>query len=311
MRAMDNDLKHWRSVRHNVSERDSSIPRYSEDKDSGQPVRFITLLTDFGLDDIYVGAMKGVIASINPMARVVDLCHGIEPQDVRAAAFMLAGSFGYFPPGTIHVAVVDPTVGSERPALCVQAGEYFFVGPDNGIISAACCRAGRPKIFHLENEEYFLKNPSRTFHGRDIFAPAAAHLSAGVPIDSMGPRARSMKRIRFPEPLLRRGTGSERSIAGKVVHVDRFGNLITNIEPDSVGSVFPRTPRCRLLVTCGKQVIQGLSETYSEAASGMPLALFGSYGLMEISIRDGDAATSLGVGRGGRVEILPASRRRR
>ncbi len=271
----------------------------------------ITLLTDFGLSDAYVGVMKGVIASINPDARVIDLCHDIAPQDVRAAAFLLAGAYHYFPTGTIHVAVVDPTVGSARPALCVQAGDFFFIGPDNGVVSAACCRAGRPKIFRLENEDYFLENPSRTFHGRDIFAPAAAHLAAGAPIESMGRRMRSMKRVQFRRPAVSRGAGThDACIRGEIVHIDRFGNLITNIEPDTIRKAFPRRKLRALTVVCGEHSIHGVSEVYSDVAPGRPLALVGSYGLIEISVREGDAAALLGLGRGNTVKIEPAKRRR-
>lgn len=274
-------------------------------------MKFITLLTDFGLSDAYVGVMKGVVASINPDARVIDLCHDIAPQDVRGAAFLLAAAYNYFPPGTIHVAVVDPTVGSARAALCVQAGDFFFIGPDNGVISTACYRAGRPKIFRLENEDYFLENPSRTFHGRDIFAPAAAHLAAGAPIESMGRRVRSMKRIQLPRPTVRRGPGRhDTCIRGEVVHVDRFGNLITNIKPDTLQKAFPRRKRSALTVVCGEHSIYGLSETYREVAPGQPLALVGSYGLIEISLRDGDAAASLGLVRGRKIKIEPGRKRR-
>ena len=141
-----------------------------------------------------LGEVGALVAGINPAAHVIDLCHDVPPQDIRAAAFLLAGSFAYFPPETVHVAVVDPTVGGERRALCVQAGRYFFIGPDNGVLWLACYRAGRPKVFLLENEKYFLQKRSRTFHGRDIFAPAAAHLSAGVPIEEFGSSERSMAR---------------------------------------------------------------------------------------------------------------------
>jgi len=267
-------------------------------------MRFISLLTDFGLSDAYVGVMKGVVASINPDARIIDICHDIAPQDVRAAAFLLASSYSYFPPGTIHVAVVDPTVGSARAALCVQAGDYFFIGPDNGVVSAACYKAGRPKIYRLENEKYFLKNRSRTFHGRDIFAPAAAHLSAGAPIESMGRRMRSMKRIRLPRPTVRHGSKkNEQWVRGKIIHIDRFGNLITNIEPETLQKAFPRRNRRTLNIICSGHAIRGVSETYSDVAPGRALALVGSYGLVEISVRDRNASSSLGVERGDRIEI--------
>ena len=251
--------------------------------------------------DTYVGVMKGVIASINPEVRVIDLCHDVTPQNVREAAFLLSGSFDYFPPGTIHMAVVDPTVGSDRPAVCVKSGNHFFVGPDNGVISIACYRAGRPKIFLLENEDYFLENRSRTFHGRDVFAPVAAHLSSGVPIESLGRLARSIKRIRLPRPHIVAGT----RITGRIVYSDRFGNLVTNIEQATIQRAFPQVELNQLVITCSDHRIEGLSQTYSDVPSRVALALIGSYNLMEISVRDGNAMLILGAGLNDRITIEP------
>jgi S-adenosylmethionine hydrolase len=263
------------------------------------PSRAITLLTDFGLADAYVGVMKGVVASINPRALVIDICHDVAPQDIREAAFLLASSFGYFPPGAIHVAVVDPTVGGERRAICAQAGGRFFVGPDNGVLSIACYRAGRPKIYLLENESFFLSPRSRTFDGRDVFAPVAARLSAGVPIEKMGRRARSMERIHLPRPAAGKGP----ALRGEVIHIDRFGNLITNIGPDIIHRTFLGTEPGGLVIACAGHEIAGLSETYADARSGVALALIGSHNFMEIALRDGAASSSLGVERGERVKI--------
>ncbi len=265
----------------------------------GHPNGIITFLTDFGLTDTYVGVMKGVVASINPDARVIDLCHDVAPQDVRGAAFLLANAFGYFPAGTIHVAVVDPTVGSGRAALCVRAGGHYFIGPDNGALSIACYRAGRPEIRLLENDKYFLTPKSRTFHGRDVFAPAAAHLAAGAPIETMGPSARSMKRIRSPRPSVRTGP----TLGGRIVYVDRFGNLVTNVGPEDIRRAFPRMKLENLVVTCGGARMIGIVETYADAPAGEALALFGSFNLMEIAVRNGDAASRLGVGRGDGIGI--------
>ena len=270
-----------------------------QDPDHNYPTGIITLVTDFGLTDAYVGTMKGVIASVNPRALVIDLCHEVAPQDVHGAAFLLAAVFEFFPERTTHVAVVDPTVGSERPALCVESGGHYFIGPDNGVLSIACYRAGRPKIYLLENEDYFLDQRSRTFHGRDVFAPAAAHLAANAPIETMGPRARSMKRIRIPKPSARRGL----SVNGRIVYVDRFGNLTTNIGLNNIRQAFPRTRLENLTISFGNNQIRGISGTYSDARPGSALALFGSTDLMEIAVRDGDAASQLGVGRGEKIII--------
>ena len=280
-------------------ERQCSFSPVPETEPTRRHPSFITLLTDFGLTDAYVAVMKGVIASISPDATVIDLSHNVKPQDVRGAAFLLACSFAYFPPETIHVVVVDPTVGSGRRALCVQSGKHFFVGPDNGVLSIACYRAGRPKIFSLENRQYFLKKPSRTFHGRDIFAPVASHLSNGVPMASFGPRVGSMERIRFPLPSRLRDHG----LRGEVVYIDRFGNLITNIDDTSMSSVFSLAQRHRLLITCGGSTIAGLHKSYSDVAPGMASALFGSYNLLEIAVRDGSASLLFGVTQGEKVTV--------
>ncbi|MBI4833050.1 MAG: SAM-dependent chlorinase/fluorinase [Candidatus Lindowbacteria bacterium] len=257
-----------------------------------QPSRFsfITFLTDFGLNDTYVGVMKGIVAGINPAAIVIDLCHEIAPRDINSAAFLLAASYPFFPEGTVHVAVVDPGVGTGRRALCVQAGKYFFIGPDNGVISLACYDAGPPKIFLLENESYFLEKRSKTFHGRDIFSPVAAYLSAGTPIESFGREIRSMKRIRPSVAIIAR-----HSLQGEIMHIDRFGNIITNIREEDVSSAFGRTNRNRLIVTCGGHRIYGLRQTYGDVEPGLALALFGSYNLMEIAVSSGNAASALDV----------------
>jgi hypothetical protein len=280
----------------------SSSPSCSPDSPDPNPVassNVITLLSDFGLADTYVGTMKGVIASINPHAKVIDLCHEVAPQDIRGAAFLLAGAFEYFPASTVHLAVVDPTVGSERRAICVRSAGHYFIGPDNGLLSLASYAAGRPKIHLLENDEYFLPRRSSTFHGRDVFAPAAAHLAAGAAMEELGRPVRTMKRIRAAGAVVHPGRG----ISGRVVHVDGFGNLVTNIGPDDIRRAYPRTRPERLFITCGEHAIRGLSEIYCDVSPGEAVALIGSFGLMEIAVRDADAAAALGVGRGGRIEI--------
>jgi S-adenosylmethionine hydrolase len=211
----------------------------------------------------------------------------------------MAASFAYFPRGTIHVAVVDPTVGTERRALCVEAGDYVFVGPDNGVLSIACKRAGQRKIVAIEEKKYFLSDRSRTFHGRDVFAPVAAHISAGVSIDAFGPRVRSMKRILHSLPRI----PTSGRIEGEIVHVDSFGNLITNIDEETIRKVFPRINKRGLVIHCGGRSIHGLSDAYGEAKRGQALALIGSYGLMELAVRDGSASVTLGTKRGGAVTV--------
>jgi len=184
-------------------------------------MRLITLLTDFGMKDWFVGAMKGVILSLQPRATVVDITHEIPTGDVRAGAFALAASYWLFPRGTIHLAVVDPGVGSQRKAIAVRTTDYVFLGPDNGVLSWALARQKVRAIHALENEHYFLRNVSRTFHGRDIFSPVAAHLSRGVSIKRLGPPLLDFQRLEWPEPRQRKGR-----IEGQVVYIDRFGNAI-------------------------------------------------------------------------------------
>jgi len=267
---------------------------------------FITLLTDFGLSDAYVGMMKGVIAQINSKATVIDLCHQVNPQEIKEAAFLLASSYSFFPPGTIHVAVVDPTVGGQRKPICLQAGAFYFIGPDNGVLSIASSRAGIKEMRVLESETFFLKTVSRTFHGRDIFAPAAAHLSAGADFNSVGPKVRSIKRISLPTPQVRSGF-----IKGSILYRDRFGNLISNIAPETIAKAFPDPKYNRLLISIGGRSIRGLSRAYYEVPTGSTIALFSSYGFLEIAVRDGNAADMLQVGKGASIVVEAAGRGRR
>ncbi|MCS6862212.1 MAG: SAM-dependent chlorinase/fluorinase [Abditibacteriales bacterium] len=258
-------------------------------------MRVITLLTDFGLQDTYVGAMKGVILSINPHAQVVDLTHNIPPQDIEAAAFLLNGAYRYFPAETIHVVVVDPGVGSERRGLAGRVGEYFFVAPDNGVLSWVLADASSCAMVELKNTAYFLPRISRTFHGRDVFAPVAAHLSRGVPLTSFGPPLTDPVRLDVPQPVI-----EENRILAQVIHVDRFGNLITNVMDETLA----RWRGCaNVVIEIAGQRINEVSATYSAAPPHGLLALFGSSGHLEIAVREGNAAEQLGVGRGARVSI--------
>lgn len=260
------------------------------------PSGHISLLTDFGFDDAYVGVMKGVIARINPRATVIDLCHQVPPQNIQRAAFLLLSSYAFFPPGSVHVAVVDPTVGGERRSLCVAAGEFFFVGPDNGVLFPSCARAGIRSIYSLENEDYFLAERSRTFHGRDVFAPVAAHLSAGVKPANMGRKIRTMKRLMLPSPTVGR-----RCVKGKIMFADRFGNLVSNIDERAIAEAFPGITPSKLVVRCGGGRINGLSETYCDVSAGVALALFDSHNLLELAVREGSASDRFRAGVGSEV----------
>lgn len=271
----------------------------------------IVLLTDFGLDDVYVGVIKGVILQINPRARLIDLCHRVAPQNIAIAARMLAESYRYFPPEAIFVAVVDPGVGSTRRAIALRTPHGQFVGPDNGIFSdiAADFGLGIPPAggpaplaptpiigVALENGRYFLPRVSATFHGRDIFAPVAAHLSQGTPLAALGPAITEMITLPPVRPAVRLG-----EIRGHVVHVDRFGNAITDIKAQDLATI--ASP---IIEAAGTQ-IAGISRHYAERP-GL-LALVGSSDVLEIALSGGDAATALGLRPGDPVIVRqrPAS----
>ncbi|MBI2501609.1 MAG: SAM-dependent chlorinase/fluorinase [Candidatus Latescibacteria bacterium] len=257
----------------------------------------ITLTSDFGLQDYYVGAMRGAILRLAPEARLVDLSHCIPPQDLLAGAWILRHAATEFPPGTVHLAVVDPGVGSARRPLVLASGGYLWVGPDNGLFSFALQTPGwrAYEIYHPE-----LRGPrlSSTFHGRDLFAPAAAHLATGFPLESVGPPVSDPVRLEEASP--RR---EEQGLLGQVIHVDRFGNLTTNIPGEAVASW---GEGWRLCLGTG-QVLTRLCRTYAEAEPGALLALVGSAGLLEVAVKGGSAARRLRLGRRGEVRLeLPS-----
>lgn len=256
--------------------------------------RTIALLTDFGLRDPYVGVMKGVILSVHPAARIVDLSHDIASQDVTAAYFFLENSYRYFPPGTLFVAVVDPGVGTERAVIGVEAGGRLFLAPDNGILGFLERLEKIRRIVRIDDPKYFLHPVSNTFQGRDIFAPVAAHLSRGVDLGRMGRETRSLVRLSVSVPRSDRG-----KIVGEVISVDRFGNLVTNIPADRV----PRIRPVRVFVA--KKCVGEVCETYGSRKPGRTLAYFGSGGSLEIAVNLGNAARELGVGVGTTVTVRP------
>jgi hypothetical protein len=257
----------------------------------------ITLTTDFGTRDGYVGAMKGAILSVNPHATVVDISHDIAPQDVVEAAWVLASAYRFFPPETVHVVVVDPGVGSDRLAVAARAGGWHFVGPDNGVLTWATVSAGETRAVELRERRWFRPEVSATFHGRDVFGPVAAHLAAGVPLDAFGPGREALTPLPLPSPTVQTDVA-----IGEVIHVDRFGNLITNITK----AVFTEWARGDVTIAVGDEARVGLGRTYADVAPGEALALFGSTGHLEIAVRDGDAAARFGVGRGSAVVVRNA-----
>lgn len=259
----------------------------------------ITLTTDFGTQDWFVGTMKGVIAGLAPEARIIDLTHEIPPGDIRAGAFALAAACGYFPKGTVHLVVVDPGVGSARRALAIQTRDYMFVGPDNGVLSWAL-RTKRVLAAHaITNSRLLLRPVSNTFHGRDVFSPVAARLSAGLAIGELGPRLRSFARLTWPRPKV-----TNRAIRGEVIYVDRFGNAITNIDHANLRA--PR--RRRLRVVAGGQDVGLILRYYGAAPPGQALAVVGSSGLLEVAVNGGSAAETLGLRVGEAVEVRTSRR---
>jgi len=247
----------------------------------------ISLTTDFGLSDGYVGAMKGVILDILPWVQVIDITHDIRPQDIQQAAFVLYTAAPHFPECTVHMVVVDPGVGTERRAIAAYTDSAVFVGPDNGVFSWIYKTQTVREIRELANPYYMRSQVSATFHGRDLFAPFAAHIAAGVPAESIGPVVDDPVTFDIPEPT-RLDNGE---IHGQVIHIDSFGNVITNIATEMLGQKDGWT-----FEVAGEEVKDFL-RAYAFAQEGQIFALIGSHGFLEIAIRNGNAAQRLGIER--------------
>lgn len=256
----------------------------------------ITLTTDFS-DDLFVGVMKGVIASIDPEALVVDVTHAIRLGDVRAGAFALMAAAGYFPKGTIHVGVVDPGVGSSRRILCVATADYVYLAPDNGLLSWRLEREKVLAVRSVENARFFLKEVSRTFHGRDIFAPVAARLSLGVVPEDLGPEVDldGIVRLPFPKP----SRPDAQALRGEVLYVDPFGNAITNLPASEFAGVDPGKVRVETASLC----LTGLGRSYSDTPAGAALAIIGSAGFLEIAASGAHASRQFGLHVGDAVTV--------
>lgn len=272
----------------------------------------IALLTDFGTTDVYVGVMKGVMLDICPAARLVDLTHAVQPQNIRQGAFVLLNAYHYFPAGTVFLAVVDPGVGSARRPVAVRAGAYTFVAPDNGLLSYVLADTPPDHVVELNNPVYRLTSVSYTFHGRDIFAPAAAHLAAGVSLNAMGTPLEQI--VSLPVPLL---NVEPDVVRGEVLHLDHFGNAVTSIgllewlsaERLRLKPRFGGQATAREIVTghaevrLNGQTICGVVPTYSHTHPGDLLAMVGSSGHLEIAVNQGSAAARLGTRIGDAVEL--------
>lgn len=253
----------------------------------------ITLTTDFGTRDPWVGAMKGVIRTIAPEATVLDLSHGIAPQRVLEGARYLAATVPYFPPGTIHTAVVDPGVGTLRLPIIAECAGQIIVCPDNGLLTILQQSYPVTRIHAIENPDYMLASPSATFHGRDIFAPAAAHAARGAVLASFGPRVKKLKTIDLPEASV----DKDGQLHGEVIHVDRFGNCITNISREIV----PEGTDYRVQIAAA--TLPGIHRTYGDVPPGTLLALYGSSGNLEIAVSMDNAARALQLQPGAPVTL--------
>jgi S-adenosylmethionine hydrolase len=263
----------------------------------------ITLLTDFGTADYFVGAMKGAILSVNGQARIVDITHDIAPQDIRAGAFTLASAYPSFPAAVIHVAVIDPGVGSERRPIVVSNGQQFFVGPDNGLFSYVYEREPEARVFHLTNKDYFRPNVSATFHGRDVFAPIAGALSIGIRPEQLGEEIQDY--VRLPE--LRPKFSAGKAIEAAIIHIDRFGNCVTNLTPDYLTESMIEAGASILL---NGQKINAFRRFYAKegAPPGELFAIWGSAGYLEIAAYCASAAQLLGARRGQAIEVISDKR---
>ncbi len=265
-------------------------------RDTAGMSAIITLLSDFGGCDAYAGIMKGVILGICPDARIVDLTHDIPPQDVLAGAFQLSTALAYFPPGSIHVAVVDPGVGTDRRAIAVKTADHILIAPDNGILTLALRRTPALACYCLDRSRFKLPELSRTFHGRDVFAPIAAHLAAGRSLRQVGAPVSHIETMTLATTRDREDGGLE----GQVLHIDHFGNAITNIEASQVNGL-----TVEVEVHARDLKLSTVSSTYGDVERNAPLALIGSHGFLELAVREGSVALAHGVSRGTVVSLLP------
>jgi S-adenosyl-L-methionine hydrolase (adenosine-forming) len=262
------------------------------------PNRLVTLTTDFGVNDYFVGTMKGVILGINPAAQIIDICNSIQSFDVLDGALTIAQAYSYFPPDTIHLVIVDPGVGSERRPLLITTEKHIFIAPDNGVMSLIYERAERLSVRHITASHYFLQPVSQTFHGRDVFAACAGWLSKGVEISKFGDEVTDFIRFAAPKPK----PVSETAFKGVVLKSDKFGNLITNFTAKEVPQLFtPEPPAFRIQV--GKAEVTKIRTAYAQAAPGEVFGIIGSMGYLEISANRAAANRLVGADKGSEVSI--------
>jgi S-adenosyl-L-methionine hydrolase (adenosine-forming) len=261
----------------------------------------ITLTTDFGLNDHFVGTIKGVILDIAPEAEIVDICHSVQPFDVLDGALTIAQAYAYFPAGTVHLVVVDPGVGTARRPILASTERHHFVAPDNGVLSLVYSREARVQVRQVTAEHYYLQPLSNTFHGRDIFAPVTAYVAKGVDPAKFGDEVGDFVRFHAPKPKPAEGN----RLRGVVLKVDRFGNLITNITPQDAPLLFqPQPPAFKILV--GKREITDIRMNYAQGMPGEVFGILGSMGYLEIAANRGSAAQTVGAGKGSDVNVVLA-----
>ena len=261
----------------------------------------ITLTTDFGIVDEYIAVMKGVILGIYPEAVIVDITHHIPPQDLVQAAYTIRNAYAYFPRGTVHIIVVDPGVGSGRSILALEKDNHFFIAPDNGILSLLLEKTGADSMMHVTNDQYYLPSVSRTFHGRDIFAPVGAHLAKGVSLKRLGKPATQdqIVRLNIPTPEISSG-----EISGHIISIDHFGNLISNIDEERLRQFGGEVDfEKRISIRIKGKKITGLSKSYENNKAGKGLAVIGSRGLLEIAVSRGSARQVFKAGKGDEIRI--------
>lgn len=261
----------------------------------------ITLLTDFGTEDEYVGLMKGVILSINPSVTIVDITHHIDRQDVVQAAFSIQTAWGYFPTGTVHLIVVDPGVGTGRNLLALETGKQYFIAPDNGVLTLLLNAEDITSLVAITNPELFLTAVSSTFHGRDIIAPVGAHISKGFELGELGAEISIGDVVRLDDiDAIRLDNGN---LSGKIVTIDHFGNLISNISSKKLAEFCQTNPAKKIRIQIGSRVIIGLSTTYASVPSKAPLALIGSRGYLEIAVNKGNAGLFFNAQKGFPLQV--------
>ena len=259
----------------------------------------VTLTTDFGLNDHFVGTLKGVILNIVPDANIVDICHSVQAFDILDGALALAQSYAYFPPRTVHLVVVDPGVGSARRPIIATSESHNFVAPDNGVLSLMYAREQRLSVRHITAAHYFLQPVSNTFHGRDIFAPVAAYLAKGVDQEKFGEEVSDYVRFNAPKPK----PAEANSLRGVVLRVDRFGNLITNFTPQDAPALFQNNvPPFKIAV--GKREVTAMRTNYADGVPGELFAIVGSMGFVEIAANRVSAAQATGAGKGTEVLLV-------